>query len=156
MQVTQPHFRKSFEFTGNAGNILKEFERFIDRHTKNIGDAGSVIPDLQSLGIIPGAPALLTRDIYIREKVHLQFQLPIPCADFATATLHIETITPGAIPSHFRSRQLRKKLPDIRKGSCVRSRVTPWSATNRGLINHNNLIDVIETRDFRMLADRFR
>ena len=75
-------------------NVGKESKRLMNRHVKHVGDGFAVIENLQSFAIIALTMANLTRNVNIRQEVHLDFNLTVTLTGFAATSRYVEREAP--------------------------------------------------------------
>ena len=76
--------------------------------------------------------------------MHLDLDDAIAAAGFASAALHIEAETALVITAHLGFRQLRKKLTDRRKQSCIRCGIGPRRPADGRLVDIDDLVDMLQ------------
>ena len=70
--------------------MLEEFERFLDRHVQHIVDALPPVFHFQRLAVVSLSVAHFTRNIDIRQEVHLDLHDAVALTCLAAPALHIE------------------------------------------------------------------
>ena len=142
MDVAQPHFLQCFQFSQNAWMIFKKWYRFVHRHVQYIGNILSLIPDFQGLPVVPGAMAYFAGYVYIRKKLHFNFNNAIAVAGLAAAAFDVEAESSRFVSPHFGFRSLAEKLPDIIENAGIGGRIRSWRAADGLLVNVDNLIHI--------------
>src|SRR5690606_13930786 len=121
--------------------------RFFDRHVQYIGNRLALEAYLQGLAVVSLALTGFTRHMNIREKLHLDQAKSRTFTRFAAPTLHIQCKPSGLVPTDFGLRKLGEEVPDLREYACVRRGVRTRRSTDRGLIDFNDFVDVVESID---------
>src|SRR5438874_4416651 len=103
--------------------------------------------DLQGFAIVALAFTHLTWYIHIGQEVHLDFDDTLTLTGFTTSSLYIEGEASGCVTANACLRDLCKEFTDTREGIGVGSRVRAWGASNRRLIDVNNLVQVCQALD---------
>ena len=123
---------------------MEEEARFFDAHLQDIRDALAPKRHLQGFFIVASAPAGFTRDIDVCQKVHIDPDQAISLAGFAPASGHVETEASRVVAALPTQRKIAEQIPDRPKRTRVGGRVGPRPAPNRGLIDHDRLIDLLQ------------
>ncbi len=79
---------------------FEEFCGGVNGHIQDIGDVFILEADLQGLAVITAAVADITRDIDIRQELHLDHELSLPGACLASSPFDIEGEAPFLIAAH--------------------------------------------------------
>ena len=98
--------------------------------------------------------ANLTRDINIRQEVHLNLDNTITRAGFTTASLDIERETSLLITSNLGLIGLSKKVTDIVKDTCIGGWIRTRCTANWTLVNINQALDMLDA-SHRFVFARF-
>src|SRR5580704_12117264 len=110
------------------------------------------VPHREGLRIVSFAAADLARDIHVRQEIHLDAPLAVALARLAAAALYVEAEPARLVPALARFRQHRVDFAyggeDARVSGGIRARRAP----NRGLIDLNYFIDLVDADDRAMRA----
>ena len=90
LDIPESHVDERLDAVSDLRQIVEEAERLLRRHVENICDALALVEDLERLTVIPLPVADLTRNIDVREEVHLDLHKTIARACLAPAALCIE------------------------------------------------------------------
>ena len=127
----------------------------INGHIKHIGDR-IFIPEqhLQSFAVEALAVTYITRHIHIRQELHFDAQLTLSLTGFTTPAMHVERETPGLVAAHFAFGQFRIQLSDLIEQAGVCSRVRARCASDRRLVDVDDLVEMLNAFDFLVFACR--
>src|SRR6185369_11108910 len=62
----------------------------------------------------------------------------------AATALHIETKAPDAVAAYLRRRELGKQIANMIEEPGIGRRITSWCASDRSLVDNNNLVQLLE------------
>ena len=79
--------------------------------------------------------------------MHLDLHQSIALTRFAPPTFHIETEAPGPVAADLRFRHLSEQFADRREQSGIRGRIGARRAADRALVDVDQLIEMVQTRD---------
>ena len=136
----------------NARLVLKELQRVVDRLLEHVGDAQTAEAHLERFAIVPLAFAHLARDVDVGQEMHLDLHETIALTRFAASALHVEREAPRPVAANLRFGQLGEQLANRREQARVRRGIRARRATDRTLVDVDDLVDVLEARDARMRA----
>ena len=142
-EVAQAHLLDSLELSIYRWYMLEELNGHIDGHVEHIVDALALILNLQRLAIIAIATALTAAHIYIGQEVHLYGLVTRTTTRLTATTLDIEREATRLITSYLRIGCLLEELAYVGKDIGICRGVTARCATNRRLIHHNQLVDML-------------
>ena len=154
-KVAEPDFAQRAQFALHAGDRAEKFAGFIDRHGEHIGDAFAAVVHFKCFAVVTFAVALRAGHIDIRQKVHFDFEQTVAGAVLAAAALDVEAEPPRFIAAHLRGGQLREKIADNRKGAGIGDGVGSRGATDRRLIDHDYLVDLLNAEQFLVFSGTF-
>ncbi len=95
--------------------------------------------------------ALIAGDIDIGEEVHVDLQLPIALAFFATATGGIEAEASRIVAAHPGHGELGKELANRRKHLGVGGGIGAGTAPDGALVDDDDFVDALEAGEAIML-----
>ena len=136
----------------NRGNRFEKSGCFLYRHVQHIRDGFALVVNLQSLSVIARPVAHFAIDIDIGKKVHFDGDGPIAGAVLASAAFDVETEPAGLVAPHFCFGSFSEKGPDFVKHSGVGGGITSGRASNGGLVDVNNLVQLLHAFDSRVEA----
>ena len=84
-----------------------------------------------------------TRNVNVRQEVHLNGDSSIAGAILAAPALYVKAKATLLITTNLRLGSFREKCTDLVENSRIGCRVRSRCATNRRLINMNNLVELI-------------
>src|SRR5262249_53643527 len=108
-------------------------------------DILAFISDLERLTVVAFASTHLAFNVNVGQKVHLDFDQPTAFAVFATAAFHIETNTTCVVTTHPCSGEWSEQVAYWCQRTDGCDRVRTRGAPNRGLVNHNCLINLFQS-----------
>src|SRR4051794_5380543 len=131
---------------------LEELERLLGRHVEHVGDALALPEDVERVAVVAGALAHLTRYVHVGEEVHLDLDRAVALARLAAAALHVEREAPGQIAAHLRFLRAGEERADLVEDAGVRSRVRTRCATDRRLVDVDDLVECLGAFDLLVPA----
>ncbi|MNE82998.1 hypothetical protein D3C80_1797740 [compost metagenome] len=106
----------------NFRNVLEELRRILYGHIQYISNTLVLILNFKGLTIVSLSFAHFTRNIHIRQEVHLDFDDTVTATGFATSTFDVKTKTAFLIPAYLRLVRLREQIANVIKDT----RVSGW------------------------------
>ena len=131
----------------------EEGTRILDRHIEYFGDIFSLELYLKGLVVVSGPTTRFTLDINIREEMHLDLLGSAPLTDLTTTSLGIETKSPRTKSSLLSVERCGEYLTNMGEESGIGGDIGVWSFANRGLIDDDRLVDMIDSLDAVMATD---
>ena len=122
-------------------------QRLGHRHVQHLRYVRALPLYLQRLAVVARPVAHLARNRYVRQKLHLDIDMPIPRTRLAPAPLHVEREPPRLVPSSARLRHSGEQFPDGRERPRVCSRIRARRPANRRLVYVHNLVYVLDSRN---------
>ncbi len=132
--------------------ILEEIQGLADSHRKHLADALAFIFNLESFPVISCALTFLARHIDIRQEIHLDLDYSVSVAALAATAFDIEAETPRLVAAHLSLWELRIKVPYMCEHSRIGCRIRPWSLADRRLVYIDDLVEILDSTNFLMLA----
>ena len=149
--VSEPDIAEACGESEDLGVVLEESARVFDGHREDISDVLSSVEDLKGFSVVAFGMADLALDEDIGEEVHLDLFHALSCAGFATPSAFvgcdIEGEASGLIATDFGFFGRGKDFADVVEDSCVGRGVGPWGSADRGLIDFDDPVDVLEPVD---------
>ncbi len=143
---------EGFELLFDLGVVLKKGQGFLHRHVQHVRDGLAAVLDLQGFMVIALAFARLAGHKDICQKMHFNFQQPVALAGLAAPALHIERKAPAVIASGFCLIGLGEGGADQVKQPRVGGRVAPGRAPDGGLVDVDDLVQLLNPLDAVMGA----
>jgi len=138
----------------NRRHRLEQRLGFGKRHLQDLVDILSAKRDRQGLLVVASSTAAIAVDVHVREKAHLHLDGPLPGARLAPPPLDVERESAGLEPRHTRRRRCREQLPDLVEEADVRCWDRAWRPADRGLIDLENAIEVVDSPDRVVVAGK--
>src|SRR5215470_4242257 len=123
MDVTEPHPRQRLQLVANRGDRLEELRALLHRHVEHIGNGLVLELYLERFAVVALTLALVTSDVDVRQKVHLDLDDTVALAGLAPPAFDIEGEPPGVVAARLGFGQPREPLPDRREGARVGGRI---------------------------------
>ena len=95
---------------------------------------------------------MLTGDVDVRQEAHLELPHAITATRLAASALHVEAEASRTIPPRLRAFGLRKEFADLREEAHIGGGIRPRGASNRTLVDFDDLVDVFHARQLSELA----
>src|SRR5947209_2661257 len=97
VDVAEADVDEGLEADGDVGDVLEDWERFFDGEVEDVGDVVAVEVDGEGFLIVTAAVADLTKDVHVREEVHLDAALAFALAGFAASALDVKGEAAGLL-----------------------------------------------------------
>src|SRR5690606_12481295 len=94
----------------NRRNAAEAHARLADRHVEHVGNRLALVFDLQRLAVVARAVADFTRDVDVRQELHLDLKLALTLAVLAAATFDVEAEATGGVATDLAFRQVGEQL----------------------------------------------
>ena len=131
----------------NRVDGLEEVRCLRNGHVEHLGDVLALVVHFQGLAVIASALTHLTRNIHVRQEVHLDLDGAIALACLAAPTLDIEGEAAGLVAANLGLLGFGKKVTDLVKDARIGCWVGTRGAANRALVNLDQLIQVLHALD---------
>src|SRR5690606_26054107 len=145
--VAEPHLPQSGEALADSRNALEQLVGFVHGEIERIGDGEAAIAHLERLAVVTPSRARVARRVHVGKEMHFDAQHAVSLARLATASLHVERETAWLVSAGARVRQPRVELAEVREDPGVRRGIRARRAPNRGLVDADDLVDVLEPFD---------
>ncbi len=152
LDVAQADFLQGGELGANAGDVLEELQPLVHRHLQHVGDALSLVFDLQRLSVIAMAVTHLARHVHVGQELHLDADNAVALARLAAAALDVEAETPCFVAAHLGLGQRGEKIADVGEQVGVGRRIRAWGAADGRLVDVDHLVEVLDSFDAAVLA----
>ena len=136
----------------DRGDRLEEGARLLDGHVEHLGDRLTLVVDLQGLAVVPGPVADLTRHVDVRKEVHLDLDGAFTLAVLTASPLDVEGEPALLVAAHLGLGGLGEEGTNLVEDPGVRCRVRPRRPPNRGLVDMNDLVDLLDAGHRLVLA----
>ena len=124
-------------------------EGLLDVEVEDVGDGFVFVEDLAGLAAEAGALADGAGDPEVGEEIHLDLVGAVALAGLATAAalagVNIETEASGLVAAELGVGQFSEEESDLIEELDVGGGVAAWGAPDRGLIDGDNLVEVVES-----------
>src|SRR3989441_6460484 len=150
--IVEPHVVERPELLLDRGHGLEEHERFRHRHREDLRDVLALVAHLERLAVVALRLADLAGHVDVRQEVHLDLDEPVALAGLAASTLDVERESAGLIPAHPRVGRTGHERPDQGEDTGIRGGVGARGAPDRGLVDVDDLVEVLGTLDAVVLA----
>src|ERR1700712_2225122 len=116
--------------TPDRRDCLEELAGLFDRHVEDFGNRLALEVNLKRLAVVPRSVADLTRDVDVRQEVHLDLDRAVAAAGFTAPALDVEREPALLIAANLRLSCLGEELADVIEDAGVGGSVGPWRATD--------------------------
>lgn len=147
LNIAETDFLNGFELRENSGDVGEEFNSFINRHVKNLGNIFPFVLDLEGFVVVAAAVASGAGDVDVGEEVHFDFVDTVALAGFAASALNIETEAAGFITAKFSFGLMGEKFADLVEDAGIGRDIGARGAANRGLVDDDTLVEVLDAVD---------
>ncbi len=145
--VAEPHVDKGAQVPVDRLDGFEEVGGLLDGHVEDLGDGPALVVHLQRLPVVPGAPADLAGHVDVGQEVHLDLDRAVTGARLAAAALHVEREAARLVAPDLRLGGGGEQLPDVVEDAGVGGRVGPRRPPDRGLVDLDQLVDLVEPVD---------
>src|SRR5262249_34365657 len=95
LDVSEADVLQRSQLVGDAGKVLEQRQRLVDREIEDVGDRFAAILDLERLAVVAPALALLARDVDVGQEMHLDGDDAVALAGLAPPALDVEREASG-------------------------------------------------------------
>ena len=138
--VAQTDVDKRGKVAVNRVDGLEEVRCLRNWHVEHLGDVLALVVHLQGLAVIASALTHLTRNIHVRQEVHLDLDGAIALACLTAPTLDVEGEAAGLVAANLGLLGFGKKVSDLVKDARVGCWVGTRGTANRALVYLDQLI----------------
>ena len=139
----------------NVRNVFKQFQRIGGGEIEDVVDAVSLVADGESFGIVATAAAEFAGDVNIGQEIHFDAAQAFALAGFAAATFDVEAEAARLVAAFAGFRKHGEKLAYRGEDTGVGGGIGTRSATDGGLIDLDDFVDVLDTENHFVCAGRF-
>ncbi len=152
LDIRQPHILEHLQNRLNLGDVFEKLIGIFHGHIQHFKDVLALVFDLQRLSGIPLSFADFAGDIHIRQKAHADLDDAIALAGLAAPALDVEGEAALGISAHFGVVCHGEKIPDMVEHAGIRRRVGSGRAADGGLIDVDDLIDMLQPQNLLVFA----
>ena len=134
------------------GDVPEEVQGLLHGHLQHVVDALALVLHFQGFPVVAVALAHVAGDVHVRQKVHLNADDAVALAGLAPAALYVKGEAAGGKAPHFRVLGGGEQLPDVVEQPGVGGRVGAGRAANGGLVDLDDLVQMLQAPDFLVLA----
>src|SRR6516165_6163700 len=149
-QVAESDFLKELKRLGQSIARIdgsKECNCLSYSQFKNIVNRFAAQLDCENVRLIAFALAFSAPNVLVTKKLHFDFLIPQAGASLAAAPARVEREHSRGQSCRHGFRQRRKNLPDLIKGSHIDRWCRSGRTGQRGLINQENLVNIVGASD---------
>ena len=144
-QVAEPDFLQHLEPPLQHRLGGEEVDRLVHRLLQHLADVPALVGDLEHVGAIAAALALLAGHVHVLDEVHLELLEAVALARLAATARHVEREGAGTEAERLGSRQAREEPPDLVEGLHVRDRIGAGRAPDRLLVDEPDALEMLQT-----------
>ena len=145
--VAEAHVEQRVQLACDRRHRSKKFGGLLDRHAEHFGDVLAFVLNVERLAVVALAMAHLARHVDVREKVHLDLDDAVALAGFAAPAFYVERKTAGTVTAFARHRHASEQFADRREEPGVGRGIRARRASDRALIDVDDLVEMIESLD---------
>ena len=150
--IAQSDVVKGLDLAADGRYVLKEGQGFLDGHLKYVGDVFALVADLQGLAVVALAVADLAGDVDVRQEMHLDLDDAVAGAGFAAAALDVKGKAAFGVAPGAGVLGAGKEGPDQVKDAGIGRGIGPGSAADGGLVDVDDLVQLLDSLDIVMLS----
>ena len=147
MNIAKAYIFQHCQLAVNAWLVLEELAGLAYRHIKNLRDGFALIMHLQRIAVVACTVANLAGNVNVRQKVHFYLIHAVALAGLAASSLHVKAEASGLIAAQLRLVGLAEQLADKVKDAGIGCRIGARCASNRGLVDVDDLIRIFYALD---------
>ena len=136
------------QFALQFRQVGKELQRFVHHHIKHLSNVFPLVMHIQRFPVVTGAFADFAGHIHIRQKVHFDLDNAITTAGLAATAFDIEAEPTGLVAAQLGLRRLAEQFAHRVKQAGVGRRIGPRRATDRRLVDVDDLVDILRAANF--------
>ena len=133
-------------------HIGEERQRLFHYHVEHLGNIFPLVMNIKGLPVVARFLAHFAGNIDIRQKMHLNLDDAVAFAGLAPAALHVEAETAGLVTAHPGFRSLAEQFAHRVEQPGVGGRIRSRRATDRRLVDVDDLVDIFRATDLPMLS----
>ena len=141
-----------FDLIVDGWDVLEKFDGFVDGHIEDFRNIFAAIGDFEGFAVITLAFADFARRVNIRQEMHLDLDDTVALAGFAAPAFDVEGEASGFVAAQLRFLGLGEKRADLVEGTGVGGWIGARRATDRALVDVDDLVDLICAFNGAMLA----
>ena len=141
LQVAEADVHQRLQDSRHRREVGKELQGVVDPHRQDIGDALTLVADLQRLAVEAPSFADLADDLDVAHELHLDLAGAAPLAGLAAPAADVEGKAARRESARARLGELREKAPDVGEDPGIGRRVGPRVAADRTLVDLDDLVD---------------
>src|SRR6187402_1095428 len=155
MDVSQAHVDQRLQLDLDVGDVGQNRKRIGDGEIEDIRNGVTVELYAERLLVVTPSIADFAEDVDIRKEVHLYAALAVTLAGFATSALDVEAEASGLVPTLPAVWKHGEEIADGGKDASISGRVGTWCATDRGLMDLDDLVELLCSENRAMQARLF-
>ncbi len=136
-------------------DVFEDGEGVFDGEVEEVGDAVAVELDGEGLLIVTASVTYLAEDVDVGEEVHLDAALTFALAGFAASALDVEGEAARLVAALARLGEHREEVADGGEDAGVGCGVAARGAADGGLVDLDDLVDLVDADDAAVLAGFF-
>ena len=147
LDVAQPHPLQRGHLLSNGRDGLEEVMGLVDGHFEDIGDRLALEQDLERFAVVAPTLADVAGHVDVGQEMHLDLDQAIALARLATPALDVEAEPPRSIAPGLGFREACEPVPDRLEGPGVGGRVRARGPPDGGLVDVDDLVEVLKALD---------
>ena len=153
LEVFQPDVDQRLQLAGDLRDVLEQPERLGDVQFEDVRDRVPLELHAQRFAVVPVALTHRTRHPDVRQKIHLQLGRPVAVARGAPSAVDVEREPAGGVSPRLGLVHLGEQVSDLIEHLHVSRRVAPRRASDRALVDRDDLVQVLDAGDRIVVAD---
>ena len=145
--VAQAHVGQGLQLARDGGDRGEERQGLLHRHPQHLVDRPPLVADLQGLAVVAAAVADVAGHVHVGQEVHLDLDQAVALAGLAAPAAHVEGEAPRAVAARARLGHAGEELADRCQQAGVGRRVGARGASDRRLVDVDQLVEVLQALD---------
>ena len=150
MDITQPDIAQRLELLQDARLILEGRTGFFDGKIEDLGNTATAEVHFHRFPIESLAFAHVARHEHVGEEMHFDLYESVALTALAPSALHIEREATGPVAADLGLWELGEQFAHRREDARVRGGIRAWRATDRALVDVDDLVEMLQAGDARM------
>ena len=155
LQIAEPDLAQCAQRPCHHADVLEYSEALVHAHLEDVGDAATLVADLEGLAFVASAGARAAGDKEIGEQGHLDAHEAIAVAGIAAPARHVEGEAARSIAADARFGHAGEELANRTEGAGEAGGVAAGRAADGRLIHCHHLVHEVEPKGLGVASGGF-
>ena len=143
MDVAEAHVDEGLKFLADQRHVSENGEPVFNGEVEDVGDGVALESYGEGFLVVAASVADFTLHVDVGHEIHFNTALPVALAGFTSSSGHVEAEAPRLVAALAGLRQHGEKVAEGRKDLRVGGRVGARGAADGGLVDADNLVDLV-------------